>query len=184
MKRGLFVFAFTALTLSTDGAAQTLGEAISQLRSGAYESAIEALGEISRSEAGPDLSPGDRRTAYVAYLSALAEVGRYDDALEAISQAPSAFATELANTAGEIYLRVRTDRPGPRPVQSGGPGWRGRSKFRPPEPRRYRVDLRRPGRRVRGVRRLHRPLQRVDAPFFDGPHRRWNSGSVPGHSPA
>ena len=106
MKRGLFVFAFTALSLTTDGAAQTLDEAISQLRSGGYESAIEALGEISRSESGPDLSPADRRTAYVAYLSALAEVGRYDDALEAISEAPPAFATELANTAGEIYYEL------------------------------------------------------------------------------
>jgi tetratricopeptide (TPR) repeat protein len=78
-------------------------EAISELRAGAYETAIEALGEISRSDPEPDLSLDDRRRAYVAYLSALAEVGRYEDALEALTQAPPVIATELANTAGEIY---------------------------------------------------------------------------------
>ena len=103
MKRGLLLLALAALGLPTGGAAQTLDEAISELRAGAYEAAIEALGEISRSDPGPDLSPDDRRRAYVAYLSALAEVGRYEDALEALTQAPPVLATELANTAGEIY---------------------------------------------------------------------------------
>ena len=102
MKRGLLLVAFAALGPSTGGA-QTLDEAISELRSGAYDTAIEALGEISRSDPGPDLSPNDRRRAYVAYLSALAEVGRYEDALEALTRAPPALETELANTAGEIY---------------------------------------------------------------------------------
>jgi tetratricopeptide (TPR) repeat protein len=83
-----------------------LDQAVSDLRAGAYESAIEALGEISRSDPGPDLSQGDRRRAYVAYLSALAEVGRYEDALEAVSQAPPAITTELANTAGEIFYEL------------------------------------------------------------------------------
>ena len=106
MKRGLLLFTFAALSLSTSGAAQTLDQAISDLRAGAYESAIDALGEISRSEPGPNLSRGDRRRAYVAYLSALAEVGRYEDALEAVSQAPAAIVTELANTAGEILYEL------------------------------------------------------------------------------
>ena len=106
MKRGLLLFAFAALSLSTSGAAQTLDQAISDLRAGAYESAIEALEEISRSDPGPDLSRSDRRRAYVAYLSALAEVGRYEEALEAVSQAPAGIVTELANTAGEILYEL------------------------------------------------------------------------------
>ena len=52
MKRGLLLFAFAVLSLATSGAAQTLDQAISDLRAGAYESAIDALGEISRSEPG------------------------------------------------------------------------------------------------------------------------------------
>ena len=106
MKSGLLLFVFAALSLSTSGAAQTLDQAISDLRAGAYESAIDALGEISRSDPGPNLSRGDRRRAYVAYLSALAEVGRYEDALEAVSQAPPAIVTELANTAGKILYEL------------------------------------------------------------------------------
>ena len=106
MTRGLLLCAFAALSLSTGGAAQTLDEAISELRAGAYEAAIEALGEISRSDPGPDLSRDDRRRAYVAYLSALAEIGRYEDALAAASEAPPAVATELANTAGEILYEL------------------------------------------------------------------------------
>ena len=106
MKRGLLLFAFAVLSLATSGAAQTLDQVISDLRAGAYESAIEALGEISRSDPGPNLSRGDRRRAYVAYLSALAEVGRYEDALEAVNQAPPAIVTELANTAGKILYEL------------------------------------------------------------------------------
>ena len=104
-KRGFLLFAFAALAPSTGGA-QTVDEAISELRAGAYESAIEALEEIAQSDPGPDLSPDDRRRAYVAYLSALAEVGQYEDALEAVRQAPLVIATELANTAGKIYFEL------------------------------------------------------------------------------
>ena len=104
MKRGLLLFALAALGLSTGGAAQTVDEAISELRAGAYESAIEALGDLSRSGPEPDLGQSDHRRAYVAYLSALAEVGRYEEALEEVSQAPPAIAIELANTAGEILF--------------------------------------------------------------------------------
>ena len=114
MKPGFLLFASATIGLSTVGtavgaavgAAQTVDEAISELRAGSYETAIEALEEISRSDPGPDLSPSDRRRAYVAYVSALAEVGRYGDALEAVSQAPSIIATELANTAGEIFYEL------------------------------------------------------------------------------
>ena len=102
MKCGLFMFAFAALSLSTGVAAQTLDEAMSDFRAGAYEKAIDALGEISRADTGPDLSQNDRGMAYVAYISALAEIGRYEDALEAAGQAPPPIAIELANTAGEI----------------------------------------------------------------------------------
>ena len=106
MKRGLLMFALAALSVSTAGAAQTLDEAISELRAGDYESAIEALREISRSDPGSDLTQSDRRRAYVEYLSALAEVGRYQDALEAVSEVPPVFATELATTVGEIYYEL------------------------------------------------------------------------------
>ncbi len=102
MKRWLLLFASVALGSSTGAAGQTLDEAISELRTGAYESAIEALEEIAQSAPGPDLSPNDHRRAYVAYVSALAEIGRYEDALEAARGAPAALATELANTAGEV----------------------------------------------------------------------------------
>jgi tetratricopeptide (TPR) repeat protein len=106
MKRGLLLFTFAALSLPTSAAGQALDQAISDLRAGAYESAIEELGEISRSDPGPNLSPDDRRRAYVAYLNALAEVGRYEDALEAVREAPPAIGTELANTAGEILYEL------------------------------------------------------------------------------
>ena len=106
MKRGLLLFVFAALSLSTHGAAQTVDEAISEFRAGDYDSAIEALGEIARSDPGPDLSPNDRRRAYVAYLSALAEIGRYEDALEAVREAPPAIGIELANTVGEILYEL------------------------------------------------------------------------------
>ncbi|MEC9298924.1 MAG: hypothetical protein VYA38_06545, partial [Gemmatimonadota bacterium] len=99
MKRGFLLVAFATLG-PAGGGAQTLDEAISAFRAGTYETAIESLGEISRS--GSDLSPNDRRRAYVAYLSALTEVGRYEDALEALTQVPPVLETELANSAGEI----------------------------------------------------------------------------------
>ena len=105
MKRGFLLVALAAFGPSAGGA-QTLDEAISELRSGAYETAIESLAEISRSDPGPDLSRNDRRRAYVAYVSALAEVGRYEDALEALAQAPPVLETELAYTAGEVYYEL------------------------------------------------------------------------------
>ncbi len=105
MRRGFFL-SLAVLCISTGGAAQTVDEAISELRAGAYESAIDVLGEIAESQEGPDLSRADRRRAYVAFLSALAEVGRYEEALEAARQAPPAFSTEIANTTGEIFYQL------------------------------------------------------------------------------
>ena len=106
MKREFLLSAFAALTLATGGVAQTLDQAISDLRAGDYESAIDALRDISQSDPSPNLSQGDRRRAYVAYVSALAEIGRYEDALEAIGRAPESLAIELANTAGEILYEL------------------------------------------------------------------------------
>ena len=106
MKREFLLSAFAALTLATGGAAQTLDQAISDLRAGDYESAIDALRDISQSDPNPNLSRGDRRRAYVAYVSALAEIGRYEDALEAVGRAPESLAIELANTAGEILYEL------------------------------------------------------------------------------
>ena len=106
MKREFLLFAFAALTLATGGAAQTLDQAISDFRTGDYESAIDALGEISQTDPSPNLSRSDRRRAYVAYVSALAEIGRYEEALEAVGRAPESLAIDLANTAGEILYEL------------------------------------------------------------------------------
>ena len=106
MKREFLLSAFAALTLATGGAAQTLDQAISDLRAGDYESAIDALRDISQTDPNPNLSRDDRRRAYVAYVSALAEIGRYEDALEAVGRAPESLAIELANTAGEILYEL------------------------------------------------------------------------------
>jgi tetratricopeptide (TPR) repeat protein len=106
MKREFLLVALAALTLATGGAAQTLDQAISDLRAGDYESAIDALRDISQTDPNPNLSRSDRRRAYVAYVSALAEIGRYEDALEAVGRAPESLAIELANTAGEILYEL------------------------------------------------------------------------------
>jgi tetratricopeptide (TPR) repeat protein len=106
MKREFLLFAFAALTLATGGAAQTLDQAISDFRAGDYESAIDALEEISQTDPSPNLSRSDRRRAYVAYVSALAEIGRYEEALEAVGRAPESLAIDLANTTGEILYEL------------------------------------------------------------------------------
>jgi tetratricopeptide (TPR) repeat protein len=105
LRRG-FLLSLAALGLSTGAVAQTVDEAISELRAGAYESAIDALEEIAESPEGADLSRADRRRAYVAFLSGLAEVGQYEDALDASRQAPPYFSTELANTVGEVLYEL------------------------------------------------------------------------------
>ena len=82
MRRGSWLCGFAVLSLCTSGVAQTVDEAISELRAGSYESAIDALENLSGSSPGPDLSFSDHRRAYVAYLSGLAEIGRYEEARE------------------------------------------------------------------------------------------------------
>jgi tetratricopeptide (TPR) repeat protein len=104
--RHWILLALVVLSASSVAAAQTLDEAVAELRAGAYESAIESLGEIALSDETSDATQPNRRAAYVAYLSALAEVGRYDDALAAIREAPPALANELANSAGEILFEL------------------------------------------------------------------------------
>ena len=106
MSRRVTLVAVVALAtpgLAAKGEGQTLEEALGRLRSGAYDSAIAALGALASTggEASPPLGAEARRTAYVSYLKALTEVGRYGDALEAGERAPQALAVDLANSIGE-----------------------------------------------------------------------------------
>lgn len=100
--RGLLMAVVTHLGVTGDSDAQTLGEAIVQLRSGSYDEAISALREIALG----DESSSERGQAYAAYMTALAEVGRYDDALEAGAEAPGEISVAVANTLGEILYQV------------------------------------------------------------------------------
>ena len=70
--RGLLMAVVTHLGVPGDSDAQTLGEAIAQLRSGSYDEALSALREIALG----DESDSGRSAAYVAYMAALAEVYR------------------------------------------------------------------------------------------------------------
>ncbi len=91
-----------------DGTAQTAGQAVRQLRSGEYDAAISALRELA---APGETTPSGalleaRRGAYVGYLRALAEIGRYEEALEEGAKAPDALSVGLANSIGEILYEV------------------------------------------------------------------------------
>ena len=96
------------LGLWAPAGAQALDEALGQLRSGVYESAIPALLELAApgGMAPSELTAESHLVAYVGYLGALAEVGRYDEALEAGAQAPEALSVELANSIGEVLFAV------------------------------------------------------------------------------
>ena len=100
--RGLLMAVVTHLGVPGDSDAQTLGEAIAQLRSGSYDEALSALREIALG----DESDSGRSAAYVAYMAALAEVGRYDDALDMGTEAPGGMSVAVANTLGEILYQV------------------------------------------------------------------------------
>ncbi len=78
--------------------AQTLDDALAQLRSGSYDEAISAFRKLTSSDGSAQ--------AYVGYVTALATVGRYDDALEAGATAPEALAIDLANTIGEVFYET------------------------------------------------------------------------------
>ncbi len=100
--RGLLMAVVTHLGVPGDSNAQTLGDAIAQLRSGSYDEALSALREIALG----DESDSGRSAAYVAYMAALAEVGRYDDALDMGTEAPGGMSVAVANTLGEILYQV------------------------------------------------------------------------------
>ena len=102
MAQGLLVAVVTHLCGARTSAAQTLAEAIAELRSGSYDQAIPALRRLSLR----GTSDSERSEAFVAYLTALAEVGRYDDALDAGREAPGDMSVTLANTLGEILYEV------------------------------------------------------------------------------
>ena len=105
---GASLSAFLQLALWAGASGQTLDQALSELRSGAYDSAIPALEELAAPGGTAPAGAGaeSRLVAYMSYLEALAEVGRYEEALDAGARAPEAFATELSNTLGEILLEV------------------------------------------------------------------------------
>ncbi len=106
------VVAVATLGLRAEGGGQAREAALEELRSGAYDSAIAALRDLAApGEALPSGSGAEaRRAAYVSYLRALAEVGRYEDALQAGERAPEALAIDLANSIGEaLYHMGRID---------------------------------------------------------------------------
>ena len=104
----LAVAALLQLALQGGAGGQTLDQALSQLRSGEYDAAIPALRELAapRATALSGVTAESRLGAYVSYVMALAEVGRYDEALEVAAQAPEALSLELANSIGEVLYEV------------------------------------------------------------------------------
>ncbi|MGW8264990.1 MAG: tetratricopeptide repeat protein [Longimicrobiales bacterium] len=82
------------------GSAQTLTEALQQLRRGDYETALGSLQDLSRN---PEASPEVLRS----YGRALLEVGRYDEARRVLA-GPGGRATsvELENVLGEAFWAV------------------------------------------------------------------------------
>lgn len=93
--RGARWLALLAL-LPSPSAAQTLDEALELLSKGEYESAIDALEDITETVIAPD--------AFVALADGLAAIGRYDDAADMLRGAPPGFADELSNTLGVVLF--------------------------------------------------------------------------------
>ncbi len=117
IRRGLMRrrLAFASVVLAVQfsstggGAAQTtLDQALGQLRSGEYDAAIAALRELAApgEATQSDVRPEARLGAYVGYLGALAEIGRYEEAIEEGAKAPDALSVELANSIGEVLYEV------------------------------------------------------------------------------
>ena len=104
----LAVAALLQLAFRGEAGGQTLDQALSQLRSGEYDAAIPALRELAApmGTAPFGVTAESRLAAYVSYVRALAEVGRYDEALEVAAQAPEALSLELANSIGEVLYKV------------------------------------------------------------------------------
>ena len=91
-----------------EGNSQMADQALRQLRSGEYDAAISALRELAApGEATPaGVLLEARLDAYVGYLGALAEIGRYEEAIEEGAKAPDALSVELANSIGEVLYEV------------------------------------------------------------------------------
>ena len=105
--RGFLTAVIAHLGASAGSEAQTLADAISELHSGSYDQAISTLRTIALDrEISSERKEMERREAYVLYLEALGEVGRYDDALNAGREAPDELSVALANTLGEILYKV------------------------------------------------------------------------------
>ena len=105
--RGLLTAVITHLGVSAGSDAQTLAEAVTELRSGSYGQAISALRKIALDgKISSEQGEMERREAYVLYLAALDDVGRYDDAMRAGRDAPDELSVALANTLGEILYKV------------------------------------------------------------------------------
>ncbi|GMR12082.1 MAG: hypothetical protein BMS9Abin29_0269 [Gemmatimonadota bacterium] len=95
LTRGARWLALLAL-LPSPSVAQTLDEALSLLSKGEYESAIDALEDITETVNAP--------AAFVALADALAAIGRYDDAAVMLRDAPPGLANELSNTLGVVLF--------------------------------------------------------------------------------
>lgn len=79
---------------------QTLSDALARLRAGEYEEALASLRTLSRS--APESS-----TALRAYARALAEVGRYEEALGLLMTSDGkAVSPDLENSLGELHFAV------------------------------------------------------------------------------
>jgi len=86
------------VALPATGATQTHTGALEELRAGRYDEALASLRSLSRD---PAASPEVARS----YARALAEVGRYDEALRAVGgNGDRAASPELENVRGEILL--------------------------------------------------------------------------------
>ncbi len=94
-ERGAAWLALLAL-LPSPAFAQTLDEALAMLSKGEYESAIDALEDITQTASVP--------VAFVALADGLAAIGRYDDAADMLRAAPSGVANELSNTLGKVLF--------------------------------------------------------------------------------
>ena len=104
----LSIFPVAHLGSPTASTAQSLDQALGQLRSGEYDEAISALRRLAApGETAPSgVSTKNRLSAYAGYVKALAEVGRYEEAIEAGAQAPEALSGELSNSVGEVLYQV------------------------------------------------------------------------------
>ncbi len=97
---GLALILGLGILVPRPGGAQTLSDAEARLRTGEYDDALAAFRDLSRSD---PRSPRVLR----AYARALAEVGRYDEALD-ILEAPGgeAISPEMENVLGEVRFSL------------------------------------------------------------------------------